>query len=135
MSTILGVHISNFYSAGYKFVFTDIANISVTYMCCTGGICINTYTLLNSYIHIQPYIIGTIDYISGPYIATFFAGLTNATLNISINNDDILENNENFFTTIESIYAATDQNFLRWFLRIDDTCDRAIVNIIEDDCK
>ena len=81
------------------------------------------------------FIIETTDYIPGPYIATFSAGLTNATLNISINNDDILESNENFFTTIDSIYVSINQQFFRNKLRISDTCDRATVNIIEDDCK
>ena len=83
----------------------------------------------------QIFITGTIDYIIGPYIATFSAGLTNTTLNISINNDNLLESDENFFITIESILAATDQAYLRRFLSIGGTCDRAIVNIIEDECK
>ena len=42
------------------------------------------------------------DYTSGPYTVTFPAGQTNATFNIPINDDDILEGDENFMLTIIS---------------------------------
>ena len=37
---------------------------------------------------------GGVDYNSGPYIVTFPAGVTTASFNISITDDNILENNE-----------------------------------------
>ena len=42
------------------------------------------------------------DYISGPYSVTFPAGVTNVPFNISINDDNIFEENENFTLTINS---------------------------------
>ena len=42
------------------------------------------------------------DYTSGPYSITFSAGVTNVPFNISINNDSIFEENENFTLTINS---------------------------------
>ena len=36
------------------------------------------------------------DYTSGPYSVTVPAGVTSFSFNISINNDNIFENNENF---------------------------------------
>ena len=40
------------------------------------------------------------DYESGPYNVTFFAGTTAASFNVSIINDDVLENDETFHLTI-----------------------------------
>ena len=42
------------------------------------------------------------DYTSGPYSITFPAGVTNVPFNISINDDNVLEENENFILTINS---------------------------------
>ena len=72
--------------------------------------------------------IGDIDYDFGPYTVTFTAGDTTASLNISINDDDVLENNENFFLTI------SHHNYPAHGVTIN-TTDRPIVNIIDDDCK
>ena len=43
---------------------------------------------------------GDVDYISGPYYATFHAGVTSVTFYISIINDNIHEGNEYFTLTI-----------------------------------
>ena len=39
---------------------------------------------------------GGVDYNSGPYNVTFPAGVTRASFNITINNDDVLEDGETF---------------------------------------
>ena len=41
------------------------------------------------------------DYESGPYNITFPAGTTNVPFNISITDDDILEDDENFILTVD----------------------------------
>ena len=42
------------------------------------------------------------DYTSGPYSVTFPAGVMSVPFNISINDDNIFEENENFTLTINS---------------------------------
>ena len=39
---------------------------------------------------------GGVDYNSGPYYLTFSAGVTSASFNVIINNDNVLEDNEEF---------------------------------------
>ena len=41
-----------------------------------------------------------VDYDSGPYTITFTAGNTSASINIPINDDNILEDDEDFMVTI-----------------------------------
>ena len=53
--------------------------------------------------------------------------MTSASLNISLINDDVLENNENFFLTINEDSLPTSITA--------GTTDRTIVNIVDDDCK
>ena len=48
------------------------------------------------------------DYTSGLYTVTFPAGQTTTTLNIPINDDDILEIDENFMLTINQTSLPTD---------------------------
>ena len=43
---------------------------------------------------------GGVDYYSGPYNVTFPAGVTSVSFNISIYDDDVLEDNENFSLAI-----------------------------------
>ena len=43
---------------------------------------------------------GGVDYDSGPYSVTFTVGITMASFNVSINDDNILENDEDFILTI-----------------------------------
>ena len=43
---------------------------------------------------------GGVDYETGPYTVTILAGETRSSLNISINDDDILEDNESFDLSI-----------------------------------
>ena len=71
--------------------------------------------------------IGDVDYSSGTYSVTFYAGMTSASLNISLINDDVLENNENFFLTINEDSLPTSITA--------GTTDQTIVNIVDDDCK
>ena len=47
------------------------------------------------------------DYDSGPYPITINAGQTNATFDVTINDDNILESNENFTLTINSSSLPT----------------------------
>ena len=49
-----------------------------------------------------------IDYGSEPYNVIFHAGETDVTLNISIIDDDILENDENFNVTVNPILLPID---------------------------
>ena len=44
---------------------------------------------------------GSVDYDSGPYNITFPAGTTSVPFNVSITDDDILEDNENFLLTVD----------------------------------
>ena len=48
------------------------------------------------------------DYTSGPYTVTIPAGQTNATFNVSINDDMILEGDENFMLTIDETSLPPD---------------------------
>ena len=45
---------------------------------------------------------GGVDYDSGLYTVTFTAGMTMASFNVPINDDDIMENDEDFTLTIRS---------------------------------
>lgn len=71
--------------------------------------------------------IGNDDYNAGPYNLTIFAGATSTVFNISINNDNILENNENFSLTIDPSSLSDDV--------IAGSPVQAIVTIVDDDCK
>jgi len=51
-----------------------------------------------------------VDYNSGPYSITFSAGVTSVTFDISINDDSILEDNENFMLTIDQSSLPTNVN-------------------------
>ena len=55
----------------------------------------------------------------------FLPGMTNVSLNISIIDDDVLENNENF-------YLSIDEDSLPTSITTGST-DRTIVNILDDD--
>ena len=48
------------------------------------------------------YVGGGVDYNSGPYNVTFPAGVTNVSFNVTIINDNVLENNEIFHLIIDS---------------------------------
>ena len=67
--------------------------------------------------------IGDVDYYSGSYSVTFLTGMTSVSLNISITDDDVLENNENFYLTIDENLSSITAG----------STDRAIVNILDDD--
>ena len=67
------------------------------------------------------------DYISGPHIATFPAGITYANVSIQITNDNIFEGNENFT-------LAIDSSSLPSYITISKPL-QATVDIIDDDRK
>ena len=67
------------------------------------------------------------DYISGPYIVTFSAGMTRVPFNIPINNDEIYEINENFTLTIDPSTLPTDVSV--------GSPGEATVTIVDDDRK
>ena len=69
--------------------------------------------------------LGGVDYASGPFNITIPAGKTNATLNISIFNDNVLEGDEVFLLTIDqtSLPSVVTSN------------NSTSVIIIDDDCK
>ena len=67
------------------------------------------------------------DYTSGPYTVTFPAGATIASFNVSVNNDYILEDNENFILTINSPSLSTGI--------ASSDLDQATVIIVDNACK
>ena len=52
-------------------------------------------------------ILGGVDYDTGPYIVVFPAGITSATFNVTIINDNILERDEEFHLNITSPPTAS----------------------------
>ena len=84
---------------------------------------INYYLKLHHTINIG----GGIDYNSGPYNITFSTGVTTVLLNISINNDNILEGNEDFIVSINN--STLPDNV------ITNTSGTATVTIRDDDSK
>ena len=72
-------------------------------------------------------LVGIEDYIAGVYPATFIAGTTRALISITINDDNIFENNENFTLTINPSSLPSNVN-------VGDPSEAA-VTIIDDDRK
>ena len=70
---------------------------------------------------------GNEDYDSGPYTAMFPAGMTRATINISVADDNIFEGNRNFTASIDLLslpsYVTTSNH------------SEVTVTILEDDGK
>jgi len=67
------------------------------------------------------------DYTAGPYNVTFPAGQINVSLDITINNDNILEGNETFTIEIDSPSLPTG-------VTVGGTSQATVV-IDNDDCK
>ena len=67
------------------------------------------------------------DYTSGPYSVTFPANVTRVEFSISINNDTLFENNENFTLSINSSSLPTG-------VMVGDPGE-ATVTIVDDDGK
>ena len=57
---------------------------------------------MSAFIDSDCYLIGDVDYESGPYKITFPAGVTTISFNISIHDNDLLEANENFSLAINA---------------------------------
>ena len=66
------------------------------------------------------------DYTSGPYSVTFPAGVMSVPFSISINDDNIFEENENFTLTIDSSLPTG--------VMVGNP-GQATVTIIDNDCK
>ena len=66
------------------------------------------------------------DYDSGPYSVMIPAGLTNASLSIAIINDAVLEKNESFDLSINTLMLPSQVNA---------DPDKATVTIVDDDGK
>ena len=66
------------------------------------------------------------DYTSGPYSVTFPAGVISVPFNISINDDNIFEENENFTLTINSSLPTG--------VMVGNP-GQATVTIVDNDCK
>ena len=74
------------------------------------------------------YCLGDFDYNIGPYVFTIPAGMTSIALNATeISNDEILEENENFYLTINSSSLPNDITT--------GSPLQATVVIMDDDCK
>ena len=71
--------------------------------------------------------IGGVDYVSGPYSVVITAGQTIASLNIAINDDNVLEDNEEFKVSIRRL-SPTGRVMLG-------NLDVTTVNIVDDDGK
>ena len=71
---------------------------------------------------------GGLDYDSGPYNVMFLAGEASATLDISIIDDTILENNENFTVMIDSTSLPIN-------VVIANNSGHATVTIVDDDSE
>ena len=67
------------------------------------------------------------DYHSGPYEVTFTAGTTEASLNVSLTDDNIFESNEKFMIII-------DPSSLPSNVTVDDP-DQVTVTIVDNDGK
>ena len=87
---------------------------------------IATYVHTATSYHIHNFT-GGVDYIAGPYPVNFPTGHTNATLNVTIIDDNISEGNENFNLTIESSSLPSKVN-------INDLAE-AIVTIVDNEGK
>ena len=72
-------------------------------------------------------ILGDIDYANGPYNFTIFSGMTSIIVDVAIISDNILEENENFYLTINSSSLPVDITAGNPF--------QAEITIINDDCK
>ena len=72
-------------------------------------------------------IIGGFDYISGPYIVRFPAGVTNVSFDVPIRDDNILESDEVFNLTI-------DPSSLRRRVTVSDP-SQAVVTIIDNESE
>lgn len=70
---------------------------------------------------------GDEDYGSGPYFIKLTAGMTHFPFNVSINDDNMVEKNENFFLTIDKSTLPCDVTV--------GNQDQTTVTILEDDCK
>ena len=73
---------------------------------------------------------GGVDYNSGPYSVTFPAGVTSISLNVKINNDNILEGNETFILTIANSFLSN-----QGFIFTVGAYDKATVTIIDTTSK
>ena len=83
-------------------------------------------TFVASYTYVCMVTLGE-DYRSGPYYITLAAGMTRLSFNVSILDDKILEEDENFVLTIDPSSlpcSVTTGNH-----------DQAIVTILENECK
>ena len=70
---------------------------------------------------------GGVDYTPGPYIVTFPAGVTSASFNVQIKDDNILEGNEIFKFTIDLSSLPGDVTASNPL--------QATVTVVDDDCK
>lgn len=67
------------------------------------------------------------DYNPGPYTVTFIAGMTRASFNITINDDNVVEGNESFTLSIDSFSPIGSATVGSPF--------QATVTIYDDDCE
>ena len=67
------------------------------------------------------------DYNTGPYVFTILSGMTSIAVNVTIISDNILEENEIFYLTVNSFSLPDDVTAGNPF--------QATVTILNDDCK
>ena len=73
------------------------------------------------------YLLGNDDYDSGPYIVTFPSGVTNASFNVTIIDNDQYESTETFYLIINS-FSLPHNMYIS-------NPGHAIVIISDDDCE
>ena len=76
------------------------------------------------------HIIGVEDYDSGPFTVIFASGITNASFNVTIIDNNQLESNETFYLFINPSSLPT----ISVNITISDP-SQATVTILDDDCK
>ena len=101
----------------------QIPRAHVTTITCTY----NSYVLSSKYYDNILRVVHGEDYSSGPYYITLAAGVTHFPFNISILDDEILEEDENFMLSIDPSSlpcSVATGNY-----------NQATVTILEDECK
>jgi len=101
-----------------KILYTDITALGKHYSSYMGWTIVIAYDITG----------GGIDYDSGPYTVTFYAGQTIVLFNVFIIDDSILEKNEMFILNID--IASLPKRVI-----VDSPREATVITIVDDDGK